>query len=201
MLTQPLIETIDPYSCVNRQNRLFVAPNAFNAALASEAALWARIVQCGGLAMTTRGQRARRYQRPPWETMPPEGERLNQLGSIALPAIEQVDTLVLDFQMPFAWDGVATNVMMTLAGSGLVEGSGDVVWRLKVGDRWIPDFSNVIFQLNDLRNPHALVGGYIRALSLQRIRIYAALGAGALGRLDPNSRINAGFVGWKYPKR
>lgn len=192
----PLLE-----SCLSLQNRVWVRPNEFNHCLDQESQLWETIIARGGLEMVCKTMRQKRYLRAPWEQMPPEGERLNKLASIPLPALENVDTPIVDFTMPVGWDGVATNVMMTITGSGFIEGSGDVIWRMKVGDRWIPDFSNVIFQLNDLRNPHSLVGGYIRLLSLQRVQIFASLGTGALGRLDPADRINAAVVGWQYPKR
>jgi len=169
--------------------------------LDDEADLWNRIIRRGGLEMVCKTMRTKRYLRAPWDEMPPEGERLQKFGSIALPAVEGVDTPILDFTMPLGWDGVATNIMMTVAGSGFVEGLGDVIWRMRVGERWIPDFSNVIFQLNNLQFPHTLVGGYVRLLSLQRVRIFAFLGAGALGRLDGADRINAAVVGWQYPKR
>jgi hypothetical protein len=187
--------------CISLQNRIWLAPNEFNHCLDQEAQLWEQIIARGGLEMVCRTMRTKRYLRAPWTEMPPEGERLQKVGSIALPALENVDTPILDFTMPVGWDGVGTNIMMTITGAGFIEGSTDVIWRLKVGERWIPDFSNVIFQLNDLRNPHSLVGGYIRLLSLQRVQIFASLGTGALGRLDPADRINAAVVGWQYPKR
>jgi len=192
----PLVE-----DCISLQNRIWVRPNEWNHCLNQEAFLWQTIIARGGLEMVCKTMRTKRYLRAPWVEMPPEGERLQKVGSIALPALENVDTQILDFTMPVGWDGVATNVMMTITGSGFIEGSGDVTWRMQVGQRWIPDFSSVIFQLNDLRNPHSLVGGYIRLLSLQRVQIFATLGAGALGRLDPADRINAAVVGWQYPKR
>lgn len=192
----PLVER-----CISLQNRIWTSPNEFNKCLDEEAILWENIIRRGGLEMVCKNMRQKRYLKAPWVEMPPEGERLQKSGSIALPVAELVDTTILDFTMPVGWDGVATNIMMTVTGAGFIEGSGDVIWRLQVGSRWIPDFSNVIFQLNDLRNPHSLVGGYIRLLSLQRVRIFAMLGAGALGRLDPADRLNAAVVGWQYPKR
>lgn len=192
----PLVE-----ECLSLQNRIWTAPNEWNHCLDEESALWHRIIRRGGLEMVARTLTKKRYQQPPWLVMPPEGERMQPMGSIALPVAELVDTPILDFTMPRGWDGVATNVMMTIAGPGFVEGSGDVVWRMQVGEPWMPDFSTVIFSLNDLRNPHALVGGYIRLLSLQRVRIFANLGPGALTRLDAADRLNAAVAGWKYPKR
>lgn len=192
----PLVE-----SCISLQNRIWTHPNEFNRCLEAEQELWERIIRRGGLEMVCQTMRGKRYLKAPWVEMPPEGERLQKAGSILLPTVELTDTLVLDFTMPIGWDGVATNVMMTSTDPTFVEGSGDLVWRMKVGDRWIPDFSNVIFSLNDLRNPHALIGGYIRLLSLQRIQIFVSLGAGALMRLSATSRINTAVVGWQYPKR
>lgn len=191
----PLVE-----ECLSLQNRIWEQPNSWNQCLNEEAQLWEQIILRGGLEMVCTTMRKKRYLRAPWVEMPVEGERLQKFGSIALPA-EGVDTSILDFTMPIGWDGVGTNIMMSVAGSGFVEGSGDVVWRMRVGARFIPDFSNVIFSLNDLRNPHSLVGGYIRLLSLQRVQIFANLGPGALGRLDPADRLNAAVVGWQYPKR
>lgn len=192
----PLVE-----SCLSLQNRVWTQPNEFNYCLDQEAGLWHQIIRRGGLEMVTRTLRQKRYQRAPWVEMPPEGERMQPMGSIALPADDGTDQTVLDFTMPLGWDGVATNVMMSYAGgTGFVEGSGDLTWRMKVGERFIPDFNNVIFQLNDLRNPHSLVGGYIRLLSLQRVQIFVAVAVGAGGRLN-GGRINAAVAGWKYPRR
>ena len=192
----PLVE-----SCLSLQNRIWREPNEFNACLDDEAMLWREIIRRGGLEMVTRNMKRKRYEHRPWEVMPPEGERMQPMGSIALPADDGTDQTVLDFTMPIGWDGVATNVMMSYAGgAGFVEGSGDLTWRMKVGERWIPDFSNVIFQLNDLRNPHSLVGGYIRLLSLQRVQIFVAVAVGAGARIM-GGRINAAVAGWKYPRR
>jgi hypothetical protein len=192
----PLVE-----SCLSLQNRIWTAPNEYNACLAAEADLWQQIIRRGGLEMVCQTMRKKRYLKAPWVEMPPEGERMQEAASVVLPLVENTDTPVLDFTMPIGWDGVATNVMMTITDPAFVEGSGDIVWRMKAGERFIPDFSNVIFQLNDLRNPHSLVGGYIRLLSLQRVQIFCSLGTGALGRLNPAARVNAAVVGWKYPKR
>ncbi len=195
----PLVE-----DCISLQNRIWVQPNEWNHCLDQEASLWQAIIARGGLEMVCQTMRTKRYLRAPWTEMPPEGERLMKPagaadgGSIS-PTFDGLDHLILSFTMPVGWDGVATAIMLTSTDKNFVEGSGAITWRVQVGKRWIPDFSNVIFSLSNLGQPHALVGGYIRLLSLQTIQIFANVAIGA--PIDPNSRINAAVVGWQYPKR
>ncbi len=189
----PLVE-----ECISLQNRIWLQPNEFNHCLNQEAQLWETIIARGGLEMVCQTMRKKRYLRAPWEQMPPEGERLQKFGSI-LPTFDALDHTILDFTMPVGWDGVGTAIMFTCTDKNFLEGSGQITWRLKVGERWIPDFSNVQFSLSNLGLPHPLVGGYIRLLSLQRVQIFANVAIGAA--VDPNSRINAAVAGWQYPKR
>jgi hypothetical protein len=154
--------------------------------------------------MVCQTMRKKRYLKAPWVEMPPEGERLMKPSNAAeggsiVPTFDGLDHTVLDFTMPIGWDGVGTQIMLTSTDKNFVEGSGDITWRVKVGARFIPDFANVRFSLNNLGFPHSLVGGYIRVLSLQRVQIFASVAIAAA--IDPNSRINAAFVGWQYPKR
>lgn len=190
----PLVE-----ECISLQNRVWKQPNAWNKALDTEAQILERIIRIGGFEMTIPFAKRRRYKADPWVIMPPEGERLQKFGSIVRPANDGADHLIFSFQMPKAWDGVATNVMFSSTDNSFIQGSGDLVWRLKVGARWIPDFANVTFSLNDLRYPHELVGGYIRLLSLQFVSLY--VNVPPTSAVDPASRVNAAVVGWQYPKR
>jgi hypothetical protein len=190
----PLVE-----ECISLANRTWTKPNEWNLCLDQEAALWQSIVQKGGLEMVCQTMRNKRYLKAPWTEMPPEGERLQKLASIPIPANDGLDHVVLDITMPIGWDGVATNVMLTSTDAGFIEGSSDLTWRMQVGARWIPDFGQVIFSLNNLRYPMSLVGGYIRLLSLQRIRIF--VNVSPFSSVDPASRINAAILGWQYPKR
>jgi hypothetical protein len=190
----PLVE-----SCISLQNRVWKQPNAWNKALDTEAQILDRIIKMGGFEMTIPWHKRRRYDKQPWEVMPPEGERLQKFGSIVRPANDGADHLIMTFQMPKAWDGVATQVMFSSTDASFIQGSGDLVWRLKVGARWIPDFANVTFSLNNLQNPHELIGAYIRLLSLQIVSLYVNVPAASA--VDPASRVNAAVVGWQYPKR
>ncbi len=187
--------------CINLQNRVWKRPNQFNKVLDVERAIWERIVSCGGLEVTVPFAKRRRYEVHPWEKQPPEGERLNKFFSIALPVTEGVDTLVGQFQMPLSWDGVVRNVMFAFTSPTWVPGSGDLTFRLKVGARWIPDFSAVVFPMENLAFPFADVGSYVRLLSLQFVSVYVNVAVGAHARLDPNGLVNSGLTGWTYPWR
>lgn len=163
----------------------------FHEVLQKEAALMAGIVNCfdcypaGGA---------------PWESMPPGGQRRQPIGKIALPAVEGVETDVLVFDVPIGFDAVFVTLVCMFTGTGFVDSSGDIVYRIKQGRRYVPDYGAVEEQLGDLSTPYAMEGAGIRAISGQRITITATLGTGALGRLSANNIVGA-LNGWIYPRR
>lgn len=187
--------------CINLQNRVWQTPNEWNGCLDDEAMFWREILRRGGLEMCCPSMVQKRYQAPPFVSMPPEGERMRLGGGVTLASMaENVESTLIDETMPIGWDGVAENFSFTFTGTGFDDGSGDIAWRVKVGARFIPDYSNVVFQLNNLAQGFTDAGAYVRLLSLQRIQVFAELATGALGRLN-GGRVNAQITGWKYPKR
>lgn len=191
----PLVE-----SCISLQNRTWAEPNQFNRCLDMERAAWRSLIECQAVDTRPGYWLSRGYRVAPWVEMPPEGERLQKGGSIPLPADDGLDHQIFEFTLPVGWDGVFANIMFQYTGVGFVEGSGDITWRLKVGNRYIPDFSAVQFSLSDLKFPYELVGGYVRLLSLQRVQFFVNILVGASARLA-GGRINAAGAGWQYPKR
>jgi hypothetical protein len=186
--------------CINLANRIWTAPNEWNRCLDAEARMWSEILKRGGLEMVCETMRKKRYQRPPWEIMPPEGERIQFAGTLPLPG-DGTENVIFTFRMEKGWDGVITIVSNTYEGAGFVDGSGDLTWRLQVGARFIPDMGNVLFQTSNMQNPAPLEGGYIRLLSQQQVTGFVHVGGTASVRLTPPGRLNSVVVGWKYPRR
>ena len=186
--------------CINLQNRMWKRPNAWNHCLDEEVAIWNQVIARGGLEDTCGWNKRRRYEKRPWHEMPVEGERLLVPASIPLPADDGADNLVLEYRMPVGWDGVIQHLSCRYTGTGFVDYSGDILWRLKVGERWIPGFEAVPTQLNELTKSYVDVGAYTRLLSLQFVRVYAAVAVGAAATLA-GGRIAAAITGYKYPRR
>lgn len=135
---------------------------------------------------------------PPWIVMPPQGIRLQQTSAIALPGVENVDTPVVTFTMPEGYDGVITLHFQFYTGTGFVEFSGDLNWRISLNRWFVKDYGNMESSLGNLQTPIPLNRGGIRLKSNQKVVYSVNLGTGALGRLT-GGKVICGLFGWRYP--
>ena len=116
----------------------------------------------------------------------------------ALPAVEGVDTVVLDTTIDPGMSGVVTAVLFQWTGSGLEYASGDLIWRVRIGRWFAKGLENVDLPLGNLAR-YFEYGGRERLYSKQRVRVYAYLGSGALSRLSPDGRIISSLDGHIWP--
>lgn len=170
-------------------------PNLYDQCLGEQVGLQSRVL--GQVDAAKRRQW--RFGAPPWVSMPRTGQRYQKVEASVLPAVEGVDNLLLTYRVPYGYSGVLLTVTCLFSGTGFVEGSGDIVWRVRNNFRYFRDLGAVSISLGDLDTPYALEGGGYRIKSNDIIRLYAQLGAGALGVLDPAGRIIVGITGWIYP--
>lgn len=144
-------------------------------------------------------QRRWRFGSTPWSAMPRSGQPYQKVVSVALPAAEGVETLLLSYRIPYGYEGVLVTVTCLFTGTGFSEGSGDITWRVRNNFRFYKDLGAIEISLGDLEFPYPLEGGGYQVWSNDLIRFYTVLGAGALGRLAPDGRIVVGITGWIYP--
>jgi hypothetical protein len=170
--------------------------NEFDVALDGEKRLWAAIQAYGGLKAICPGQK---YAMPPWVKQPEQGRRFSKISSIPLPGVELTPYLVATMQVPLGYDGVIPSVVNLYTGSGFQEGSGDLIWRIQLNQRWVKDYSNIETTIGSLTIPYPANAGAIRLLSGQTVNYYVTLGAGALGNLS-GGRIVCGLFGWFFPR-
>lgn len=138
---------------------------------------------------------------PPWVEMPKDGRVFNRVAAIALPAAENVETDLIDYVVPVGWDGVLITITTAFSGTGFIEGSGSLVWRLRRDRYFVSDYGNVTTTLGSLASPYDLEGAGVRAVSQQRLRLTVTVGTGGLGVLGPTGRIIGKLSGWVYPRR
>jgi hypothetical protein len=172
-------------------------PNFADCQLFGETAFWGVVGRVG--ARKVFQSLYRWYDRDPLVIMPELGQRLQQVGSIALPPFDGLDTVVLSFRMPVGWDGVINALVCAYTGTGFVEGSGDITWRLRLNDWWVRDYNAITVSLGDPANPYHLHGGGLHIRSDQRVAMYVNVLPAAIARLDPKSTIVCSLAGWKYP--
>lgn len=186
---QAIYPSRSPFAPVMRR------PNDCDAALAREGKLWEAIQKAGGLQKICCPQTPT-YDKPPYLIMPPQGRQYQEINSIPLPPNNGLDTLVTEFVVPMGYDGVITSVVNFYTGAGFAEGSGDLVWRVRVGLRWARNFGQIDTTLGSLASPCPLFRGGIRISSNQRIQYFVnhAVASGLAG-----GRIVCGLFGWFYP--
>ena len=105
------------------------ARNVYNLILDTEREVFTRIEQAGGLEKIS-CPGAIVYDKPPYLVMPPQGRQFQETASIPLPANNGLDTLVVAWTVPTGYDGVLTSVINMWTGTGFVEGSNDLIWRI-----------------------------------------------------------------------
>jgi len=215
MSTQSLIQSlayragVDPAWCrgnaINIQHRVS-PPNRYDQCLTEEVEFWRAVVRAGGIGCVARGEKGRVYDpsRPPWIFMPQQSIRFQKVGQLPIAGLlPAVDYLVLQFQIAANYDAVINSLINVFAphpgGAGLVEGSGDIIWRLQINSVWVKDYGQLITSLGDLGNPHVMTGGGIRLKANFLVRYWVQVSAAGLGVLDPLGRIICVAMGWNYP--
>lgn len=102
----------------------------------------------------------------PWLEMPPGGLPFDEFDSINTPAANGVENVVLSYQIPFGYDGVILAVANIFTGPGFVPGSGDLVWRIRVGGANLTgrpqlNYSNIQVGLGGTATPRDVQGGIL----------------------------------------
>jgi hypothetical protein len=188
---------------LNDVQRLF-SPNGWDNGIARESALWAWIRAHGGLKSCCRIPElgAPIWSTPPFLEMPSNGVVERQIFSQPIGnftgTASGTDVLVGFWQVPKGFDGAITHFIALFTGSGFDDGSGDIVWRLKIGQRFAKNLGNVNFTYGDLSTALLVPGQSIRLISGQTVAIYANVPGGSP---VSGGSIFGGTLGWTYPRR
>jgi hypothetical protein len=186
--------------------------NPYDDCLDSEYKAWKRMLDAGGLAACC-PQGRRKYTSPPWVSMPSEGRRFRPIAVAPLTQFQTagvfngVSTVVLRMRVPLGYDGVISDVVFNFGGTGFVEGSGDITWRLAAdylptgavltGGRYLRDMGNVITSLGSLTQPSPVPRGGLRVFSWDWVTIYCSIAAVAV---VANGNIIVSIGGWTWPR-
>ena len=202
-LPNPL-KRVSPY-IPSETKRLF-QPNGWDHAIWTEALVWQWIQLHGGLKTCCRIPElgAPLYAAPPFLVMPSNGIVKREIYSQPVSAFQTLgvyngtDTLIGSWQVPKGYDGSISNVVFYYTGSGLDDGSGEIIWRLMIGQRYAKNLGNVNFTYGGLGNQLLLEGQSIRVTSGQTVSVIANIPASSP---VAGGRVFGGIVGWIYPRR
>jgi len=170
-------------------------PNRWDRELENEKDLMRAIISAGGLHRLC-CPASRKWDKPPYLVMPEDARQFQIIDSIALPAPGAAESTVTEFTVPTGYEGVITSVVNYWTGAGFTDGSGDLIWRIKIGPIYARDFGEILTALGSLTSPCTLFRGGLRLRTFQRVQYrfqHSALSGLAGGR------IVCGFLGWFYP--
>jgi hypothetical protein len=142
------------------------------------------------------------FHEHPGEYRIPKGAvEFYEQGKVDFAAPDANDNLVLEFKVPTGYDGQLYGLTLAIVATGFADGSGDAIWRVKVGNAWARNMGNVLWQLGQVYQCLQL-SDHIQVLSDQTVQIFAAVPntTGGIDFLDP-VRVICVAQGWYYPNR
>lgn len=108
------------------------------------------------------------------------------------------DVVVVDWVIPVGYVARIYAYYCIYTGTGFVQGSGDIVWGLRVGLPWARNMGGLLFAMGSLANPFP-VGDYIRAVAGERVQFVVNV-PNLSGLIQVGlSRILCGLQGWLFP--
>jgi len=185
--------------------RLF-GPNGWDNVIWREAAMWSWIRAHGGLKSCCRIPElgAPVYATPPFLEMPSNGIPQRQIFFQPLSAFQTAgvfngtDTVIGSWQVPKGYDGAITHFLAQFTGDGFLDGSGAIVWRLMIGQRYAKNLGNITFTYGDFNTALLVPGESIRLISGQTVSLIGNIPASSP---VTSGNVFAGTLGWTYPRR
>lgn len=184
-------------------------PNAWDMAMKRHAAVWGYVRDHGGLKSCCRVPElgAPIWDQPPWITMPSQGEKFEQMYSQPISAFQVVggdfsgvDVVLGQFVVPNGYDGALNRFVCQFTGSGFLDFTGSVVWRVLVNNRYARNLGNVQNTFGSFQAAFAVPGtDNIRLVSQQTVTLIANIPAGS--PVAGPGVVAAGAFGWFYPRR
>lgn len=180
-------------------------PNEYDLCTAEEALIWDSIIPGRGLYNLCCPRGRKPYVNKPWISMPAEGRRFKPIGildapDLTNPANLNVPFTVLSEYCPLGYNGVITDVVLTWSGTGFVEGSGDLVWRVSADNRYLRDYGNVQTSLGSLTYPSPVPRGGLVIMSRNLVKVDVEFGTNSGASLSASGKVIVSITGWWWAR-
>jgi hypothetical protein len=132
------------------------------------------------------------------EGAPPGAVPFNRQDSVVTPLPAAGDVQVLAWRVPFGYEAVLSTWFHAYTGPGFRESGGDILWRVRIGQRYLKDMGAVSHTMGSPRKPWP-ADGELRLRSGQMLRYYVQV-PNVSGLIPPASgRVLCGVAGWLMP--
>jgi hypothetical protein len=109
------------------------------------------------------------------------------------------DHTVVSFSVPVGYFGVLMGFYCNYMGTGFVQGSGDILFRLKIGNAWARNMGNLAYTLGTLSNPFSMP--LLTVLESGDVVEFLVNVPNTSGMIQVGTAyVLAGLQGWFYPQ-
>lgn len=134
----------------------------------------------------------------PWVEAPPGSIPFNKVQAIPTPAAGVGETDVLTFTVPDGFDGVILANMNIYTNPSFLEGSGQLIWRIRAANQPKWDYGNIIITMGSVQEFAVIYAGIV-IRSKQPIRYTVIHAAGSPLPPGPGTNIVCGLKGYYWP--
>jgi hypothetical protein len=143
------------------------------------------------------------YWPEPWAEMPPGGEPFDVIESIQTPPANGVETVVLQYLIPFGFDGVILGIANYFTGTGFVESSGDLIWRIRrgipgIGGSTVRNYSAITTTMGSPLGTREVFGGIL--VTSEDYITYTVTNRAGGPIIPSNNRIVCNIAGFYWPR-
>ena len=138
---------------------------------------------------------------PAYIQPPKNAVRWQPRADLTIPVVPAAaDQAVLSERIPLGYDGTLIAITTVWNGTGFVEASGDITWRVKIDGRFVPFFEAITVSLGSLTVPFDVAGQGITLLSGQLVQIFANFLPGSEGRLNVGGKTICAASAYIWPR-
>jgi Putative Ig domain len=131
--------------------------------------------------------------------IPKDAVPVRQAKGITTPAAAAGDQTILSYVVPQGYDALITSFWFGYSGTGFVQGSGDILFRIQQNQRYLKGLSNVPFLIGAPKFPCPMTEGQIvMSGSLLRLVVNVPNLSGLI--LVGSSTVSAGFQGFLWAR-
>ena len=147
-----------------------------------------------------------KYPISPMTVQPREGREFQEMKSISFSSLpspfDGTDTVIGSFRVPYGFDGVLNRIICGFFnGTGFVDGSGDIIWRVRINSVFARNLGDIRFQYGSLQNAPFIIPGYgIKLVSGQTVTFLVDVPASS-PIAGANSRLMLSGFGWYWPRK
>lgn len=137
----------------------------------------------------------------PWIQMPSDGEPFDEPGSIAMPAADGSDNVVVSYTCRDGYEGILTGKTFLYSGNAATYIDGDpslLLWRIFLNEFPIPSHGVIPFQQGALERPRPLLGGF-RFTERDVLRLYINVPVGSTVDVGAGNFAIGLLSGWVWP--